>query len=398
MPTAKQLAAARNAAMVKFEERFAKNFGEGTLVGDEAEQPYLVIPTGSIDLDLAFGVGGWVRGRLAEIWGKDDLGKTTLGMMAVREAQRIVPDLSAFWVDMEQKWDWPWARTHGIITTKDRFRLYLPDSAEDVADAIKEALRSGLWSIIVLDSIGAMIPEIAKEKDANQAVMMKQAQIVTRMVQIAAVEARKSQTAVLMLNQVRADTSLSFKTTTTGGGFSLKHCSTQKVELKSGGSPPLSIMVDGVKQQVGHQVAAFVERNKVGVAKKTAFFTLISTATEKYGPVGIDRCEEAATVGMKTGVIAQSGGSYTFTTSGEKVIGRPAVVAALRADPELVDAVREAALATVAGEVITGEEAEPDLDNMTIEELVAESDSTIARLKADKDAGTGIFRKHGDLQ
>jgi recombination protein RecA len=390
MPTAKQAAAAKNAAMAKFEERFAKVFGEDSLVADEAEVPYKVISTGSIALDYALGVGGYVLGRVTEVWGQDDLGKSTLAMQGCREAQRAYPDRLVGWIDMERKWDWAWARTHGMDTSKARFRLYRPESAEDVADALKEMIRSGLFSMIVLDSIGAMIPEAEKEKDADEAVMMIQAKVITRMVKIAAVEADKTETAVVLLNQVRADTSMSRRTTTTGGGFALKHSSTHKIELKRGGDTPLSIKVDGVNQQVGHQIACFIERNKVAPAKKTAFITLVTTATEKYGPVGIDKADEAAVMGIKTGVIAQSGAYYTFVATGERVKTRDTVVAKLREDPELVDAVREGVLATLVDSIVIGQEAEIDVEALEVEE----DGETVAM--ASKLEGTGVFRKGAD--
>lgn len=371
-------------ALADFEAKFSKTFGEGTLVADEAEVPYQVIPTGSITLDYYLGVGGWVRGRLAEIWGGDDIGKTTLMLQSVREAQRVAPDQLVLWIDMEQKWDWDWARTHGVDTHRSRFKLYTPESAEDVADAIKEALRSGLFSLIVLDSIGAMIPEVEKEKDADAAVIATQAKIITRMVKIAAVEAKKTNTAVVMINQVRANVSGFGKATMTGGGFALRHCSTHKIEMKRTGAEELSVQEDGVKLRVGHEIACFIDRNKVAKPKRTAFITLVYSETDKYGPVGFDKADEAASMGVKTGVIAQNGGWYTFSTTGERVQGRDKVLEILRNDPEQVDQVRDRILASLAGEIISDEG--PDIEAAEAEEKALD---TLLE-------GTALFGKKGE--
>lgn len=385
-----------DAAINKFEERFTKLFGAGTLVSDEAEVPYKVISTGSLELDYKLGVGGWVMGRLHELYGQDDIGKGLMMLGACREAQRSYPLLRVLWIDMEQKWDWPWARKNGVITTGDRFKLYVPESAEDVSDAIKEAIRSGLFSLIVLDSIGAMIPEVEKEKDADEAVMAKQAQIITRMVKVAAVEARKSETCVVFINQVRANLSGFGKATTTGGGFALKFCSTQKIEMKSTGTTPLKVKEDANDVQVGREVACFIERNKVAQAKRTAFITLIATETEKFGAVGIDRAAEAANMGIKTGVIAQSGGWYTMPT-GQRINGKEQIVELLRSDPEELDDIRRRVLATVTDEVVVGPDAEPEIDEND-PDIIQEAKETHERLNKDKLEGTGVFRKHGEKE
>lgn len=330
----------------KFLTRFEKSYGKDTLVkaSVDADKPYDVISTGSLDVDDASGVGGYVRGRLVEIWGNDAVGKSTLAMMGVAEAQKAHPTLRTAWIDMERVFDKPWARAHGI--NLDNNYLFRPDSAEDVADAMKDMVRSGLFSMVVLDSIGAMIPEAEKEKDADQAVMAAQAKIVTRMVKIAAVEADKTQTVVLLLNQVRANLAYGADTTT-GGGFALKHCTTHKLKLSRTGTMPFKVGED----TVGHEIKIMFERNKVAPPHKVATMVLYNQASEKYGPVGIDLVDEAATVGMRRGVIAQSGAWYTLPT-GERVQGRESVVKALRDDPAVVSMVRERVLALNAGEIV----------------------------------------------
>ena len=365
------------ARIAKFDAAFQKDYGEGTLTSDEI-RPYEVIPTGSLALDFALGVGGWVLGRESEIWGIDAVGKTTLIIQSVREAQRKFPDRLVFWVDAEHTFDKPWARLHGVDLA--RLRVFAPESAEDVADAVKDAVRSDLFVMVVVDSIGAMIPEAEKEKDADGVVMAAQAKIVTRMVKIAAVECFKHNAALVLINQVRANVSGFGKATMTGGGWALRHSTTHKIELKRT-DKAFKINQEGKEQEVGHEVACLVERNKVAPPRKRASFVLFHTPTSKYGPAGFDRADEVATMGIKTGVIAQSGAWYTFGTTGERVQGRDAVVDALRAmGQEHMDEIREQVLATIADQIVTGADVEVDLDE--------DADMDLTHLV---EGGTGLY-------
>ena len=241
-------ASASKAALRKFEERFSKAFGEGNLHRSSEVNPYEVISTGSLTLDYRLTVGGYVEGRLVEIWGPDGVGKTTLALMGLAEAQKKHQDKMVAFIDMEQKFDSAWAVTHWIDL--ERIYVYTPESAEDVADALKEFCSSGLFSMVVLDSIGAMIPEVEKTKDAGDAVMGKQAIIVTRMVKIAAVEAARTGTAVLLVNQVRANLGFGADMTT-GGGFALKHVTTMKFKLRRTATPPFKVKLGKRKNDRG---------------------------------------------------------------------------------------------------------------------------------------------------
>lgn len=332
------------------------------LGGDVA--PYEVVSTGSLTLDHAVGVGGLVEGRIAEYWGPDGIGKTTFALMAVAEAQRKHPTKVAAYIDMEHKLDKPWAAAHGVDLA--RLLVFTPDTAEDVADAMKDMLEGGHCSMVVLDSVGAMIPKVEVEKDAGEATMGTNAKIVTRMVKIAAGKAAKAGTAVIIINQVRANLSYGADTTT-GGGFALKHVSTMKFKFKRTGTRPFTVKIGGDDVIVGHEIAILVERNGVAPAYKTAIVTLFNQATAKYGPMGVDKADEAATLGLRLGIIGQSGGWYTLPT-GERVNGRDKMVAALRADPALVEQVRTEALAAVAEDVIPDTEpptGEPEPEDTT---------------------------------
>ncbi len=350
MATTKKKELPAQKAFDTFLTKFEKTFGAETLVVAEkdADKPYEVISSGSLDIDDASGVGGYVRGRLIEIWGNEAAGKSTLAMMACAEAQKAYPNLHTGWIDMEHVFDKPWARDHGIDLT--RHHIFTPDSAEDVADAMKELLMSGLFSMVVLDSIGAMLPEAEKEKDADKAVMAAQAKIVTRMVKIAAVVSYQTGAIPLFINQVRANLGYGADTIT-GGGFALKHATTMRLKVSRTQTDPFKATVNGKSEIVGHEIKVNFERNKVASPHRTATLSLFNYPTEKYGPIGLDKVDEAVTVGIRRGAIVQSGGWFTLPT-GEQVQGRPAVVDALRADAAVVEMVRDRVIALNAGEVI----------------------------------------------
>lgn len=355
--TAKKPVGPPAAALAKFEQRFAKSFGDDALKRSSKINPYEVISTGSLTLDYRLTVGGYVQGRLVEIWGSDGSGKTTLALMGIAEAQKKHPGKMAGFIDMEQKMDKAWAIAHGV--NLDLLYHYIPQSAEDVADAMKEMLRSGLFSMVVLDSIGAMIPEAEKEKDADASAMGKQAGIITRMVKIAAVEATQSDSVVVLVNQVRANLSYG-SDTVTGGGFALKHVTTMKFKLKRTGTPPYKVKIGTEDRVVGHEIAIDIQRNGVGPAYRSAIVSLFHTSTEKYGPIGIDRADEATTLGIDTKVIQRAGAWYTLP-GGKRANGRDLVVDALRDDPVLLDAVQTAVLASVSGEISEDEVPPEDI-------------------------------------
>jgi recombination protein RecA len=352
-------ASSAQSAAARFREKFAKTFGEGTIIRASDRDAYEVISTGSVSLDYALGVGGWVRGRLVEIWGDNAVGKTSLSLLSLAEAQRAYPDMEAGFIDMEQTFDRQQAERLGVDT--ERLSLVTPNSAEYVADSLKLMLTSGLFSLIVVDSIGAMLPEKEKEKDADEATVAIQAKIVTRMVKIAATEASRHGTVVIFLNQVRANVGGYGAPTTTPGGFALKHVTTHKVKLKRTGTTPYSVRRSGEVQQVGHEIAAVIERNKVAPPRRTATLNLFHTASEEYGPVGIDKADEAVVIGERVDAIEKGGGGwYTVRATGERIRGRDELIQSLRGQPEVVELIRKQALDAVAHEVVSENDASHD--------------------------------------
>jgi recombination protein RecA len=328
-------------AVAQFEEAFTKKYGEDTMSTPDINDAYEIISTGSLALDDAVGVGGLVEGKITEIWGKPGVGKSTLCLMLAAEAQRKHPDKLIAWVDMEHAFDVKWAAAHGIRL--DQFKHIVPKSAEDVADVMKDIAMSGLFSLVVLDSIGAMIGEKdidRKAEDASVAVVPK---IVTRMVEILAVKAAITSTTVVLINQVRANITAYGADTRTGGGFALEHSSTMKLYVQRTGTPPFTDKIDGEDRVVGHELRVKIERNRVAIPLRTATLTLFNQPS-KWGPVGIDLADEAFTVGYARGIIGLEKTTYILPT-GERCVGRPKTVTALRDNPEAVSMIRNEVLA-----------------------------------------------------
>ncbi len=363
MPPAKTKPVSLN-ALEQFEATFAKRHGATTLRNAGAHPvKYDVIPTGSLALDIAMGCGGYVRGRITEIWGPESVGKTTLCLLAAREAQRLHPDKVVGFVDMEQTLDTDYAKVLGVEL--DRLYHVQPDSAEEVADIVKDLASAvdgkgqAIFSILFVDSVGNMTPEEEFEKDAGDATVGTTAKIVTRMVKIASVNLRKNNVALVIVNQVRAIIGPRGGSTT-GGGFALKHVTTHKLKVARTAGQPRTIGSGDNAVQVGLEIAVKVEKNKVGPPKRVATIVLMNSPTEKWGPAGVDGRAEALAVGKATGVIPMRPGGYYMLPDGTEVRGENLVNQAFDAKPELVAEVRRLALLSLSGE--PKGEASEDID------------------------------------
>ena len=328
-----------------FKAKMDKSYGAGVFATAK-KMKYGVISTGSLSLDRALIVGGYVEGRLYEIWGQESAGKTTLAINGLVQAQLKHKDKAVMVIDVEHRFDTNWAQQHGVDL--DRLIVVQPNTAEEVADQLKDANRSGLFSMIVLDSIGAMLPEKEMDKDAGDATVGLHAKLVTRMVKIAASTAYTTGTVVIFINQVRANIGGYGADVDTPGGYALKHCSTGKFNVRRTSKGQL---LDG-KDQVGHLTTVKVERNSVATAYRSAEYALLYVPTEKYGAMGIDTTLEAAQIGKETGIISLAGAWYTNTLDEERYNGWEALLKGLRKDPEMVLRIREAALATEVDKVV----------------------------------------------
>lgn len=349
-------------ALSTFMEAFTNEVGEGGLVTiGKNHKPLDVIPTGSMNLDLALGTGGWPLGRVVELWGPEHSGKTSLAMLAVASAQRAYPDKACAWVDMEQTFDETWAETLGV----DLDRLVIvknPHSAEDVADSYKRMVMSGLFSLAVLDSVGGMISRVEFEKESDEATVAKVAQIVTRMVKQVAPMARSNDTCSMVINQVRSNIGGYGASDTTGGGWALKHITSIKCAVRRGESK--SIRIDGKDTPVGHEVNVRIQKNKLAPHGRVGAFWLYNTRTADNLP-GVDPIPEIVEVGKKVGVI--EGSTYLTLPSGARLNGKAKTVEHLRDHPDEVEDISQrikASLATVEADGPVEEDVDEETEAM----------------------------------
>jgi recombination protein RecA len=370
-PKATPQAPASSIAILR--QRMVKKYGDGRMIRRETVQPYEVIPTGSLSLDLALRVGGWARGRIHEIIGQEGCGKTTLVINSMREAQRKYPNLAVGYIDMEQTFDWDWAEAHGLDTSDGRFVYAFPDNSEDVSDQVKEMCETGLFSLVAVDSIGGMESKQAYEKDADGNVVGRNAQVITRMTKRLSMLTRREKVAVLLVNQFRANIGNPLGPDESAGPKIVKYATTTKVEMRRTGETPLKVKFpDDIEPQVvGLQFKARVVRNKVAAQGKAGTFWIINQPSDEYGPIGIDVADEALTIGLFTGVIlAEPGGWHTMPWTKDKkdrLHGRAAVLAYLREHRDQALEIRDASVAKMSADV--KEEVEINFDPVTGEIL-----------------------------
>ena len=168
---------------------------------------------------------------------------------------------------------------------------------------------------------------------------------------MAAVSCTTTGVTFLIINQVRANIGYGADTTT-GGGWALRHTSTTKCKFRRTSRSPLTVGTGDNKVEVGHEVSVLVERSRVSVPRRKADFVLLRVGTDKFGPIGIDRADEACTLGINHGIIQQSGAWYTLPLTGERLQGREAALSALRSSPEIIEHIRSELLKISASAVV----------------------------------------------
>lgn len=330
----------------KLKENLAKNYGDArTSVPTAAVPQYTVTTTGSLTLDYALGVGGWVGGRMHEIVGVEGVGKTTLTLRSLAALQRAYPDKAVAYIDMEQTFDVRWAIANGLDLDPDRFLPLQPDHAEDVSDMLRAVCYEGDVCGVAVDSIGGMESKKALEKEAEEVTMGKNAQVITRMVKSTATLARQNNITVLLVNQYRANIASPKGGDISAGPKALRYATSTKVAMRKTGEPAVRLKINGQEEEVSRQVRARVERNKVAPQGRVATFWICNQeVADAHLSVGIDMADEAISLGTMTGVIGQRGAWYDLP-SGQKCNGRAAALETLRKDPSAVESVRDAALA-----------------------------------------------------
>ncbi len=320
-----------------------KAYGPGAIMtlDDTSRAQIEVIPSGSLSLDIALGVGGYPRGRIVEIYGAESSGKTTLALLAIAEAQKLGG--SALFVDAEHAFSESYARSLGIDTRKN-FIISQPDYGEQALDIVARFIRSGAIDIVVVDSVAALVPKAELEGDIEDQQMGLQARMMSKGLRMLASDISKSKAVVIFINQVREKIGVMFgNPETTPGGRALKFYASVRVEVKKGDT-----IKDKDNEVIGHVIKAKVVKNKVAPPYKEAQFELI------YGK-GVNRLGEILDLGIKFGIIGKSGSwfSYNDIQLGQ---GRDRVIEFLRENPKILSEIEQKIMEEVKKGVSYGTE------------------------------------------
>ncbi|ABS27929.1 recombinase RecA [Anaeromyxobacter sp. Fw109-5] len=297
-----------------------KQFGKGSIMrlGDGAEPaPVAVVPTGSLGLDLALGVGGLPRGRVVEIYGPESSGKTTLALHAIAEVQRQ-GGVAAF-IDAEHALDVTYARRLGVSLAE--LLVSQPDTGEQALEIAEQLVRSGAIDLIVVDSVAALVPKAEIEGEMGDAHMGVQARLMSQALRKLTAVVSRNQSLVVFINQIRMKIGVVFgNPETTTGGHALKFYASVRLDIRRIGQ-----VKDG-DQVVGSRTRVKVVKNKVAPPFREAEFDV------RYG-TGVDRHGEALDLGVERGAVEKSG-AY-FALDGERIgQGRERAIEWLRANPE----------------------------------------------------------------
>jgi recombination protein RecA len=299
-----------------------KRFGDGSIMrlGEAAERLVEVIPTGSLALDLALGVGGVPRGRVTEIYGPESSGKTTLCQHLVAEAQRL-GGVCAY-VDMEHALDPGYAARCGVRVEE----LYIsqPDTGEQALEIAETLVRSGGVDVVVVDSVAALVPRAEIEGDMGDATMGMQARLMSQALRKLSGAIKQTNTAVVFTNQLRQKIGVMFgNPETTTGGMALKFYASVRLDVRR---------VESIKvgqEVVGSRTRVRVVKNKVAPPFKVAEFDIMYNE-------GISKVGDVLDLGVQMGVVEKRGSFYTY---GEAKIGqgRENAKQYLKDNPDLAD-------------------------------------------------------------
>jgi recombination protein RecA len=296
-------------------------------LGERAAEPVAVIPSGSLALDEALGVGGFPRGRIVEVFGPESSGKTTLTLHAIAETQ-ATGGVAAF-IDAEHAFDLRYAQGIGIDLTK--LLVSQPDCGEQGLEIAEALTRSGAVDLIVIDSVAALVPKAEIEGDMGDAHMGLQARLMSQALRKLTAIANKTNTSLIFINQLRQKIGVVFGSPeTTTGGNALKFYASVRLDVRRIGKVTLG------ESLVGNRTRVKVVKNKVAPPFTEAEFDI------RWG-TGIDQGADLVETALYAGVLDKSGSHYTF--AGKSIgQGRDKARDQLLLDPPLYEAVRAATL------------------------------------------------------
>ncbi len=303
-------------------DKIEKGYGKGTIMkmGDKPIADIPSIPSGSLSLDVALGIGGYPKGRVIEIFGPESSGKTTLALHAMAEAQKN-GGIAAF-IDAEHAFDRFYAENLGVDINN--LLISQPDNGEQALEVVDHLIRSGAIDIIVIDSVAALTPRAEIEGEMGDSRMGLQARLMSQALRKLTANINKTNTCCMFINQLREKIGVMFgNPETTTGGHALKFYSTVRVDIRKIGQ-----LKDG-EEVIGNRTRVKIVKNKLAPPFKKAEFDLL------FG-VGISKTGEIIDLGVDFNIIKKSGSwfSYGDTKLGQ---GREGVRQILADNPELLE-------------------------------------------------------------
>ena len=309
---------ALQAAMSKIE----KDYGKGSIMklGDEHIEKVDVIPTGSISLNAALGVGGYPKGRIIEIYGPESSGKTTLAIHAIAEAQKT-GGIAAF-IDAEHAFDRFYAAALGVDI--ENLLISQPDNGEQALEIADQLIRSAAVDIVVVDSVAALTPKKEIEGDMGDNVVGLQARLMSQALRKLTSTVSKTNTTCIFINQLREKIGVMFgNPETTTGGNALKFYASVRLDIRR-----VTSIKDG-DNVIGNQVRVKIVKNKVAPPFRKAEFEIT------FGE-GISRVGEIVDLGVEYGIIQKSGSWFSYNDT-RLAQGRDATKQVIKDNPELAE-------------------------------------------------------------
>ncbi len=296
-----------------------KQYGKGSIMilGEETQTDVAVIPSGSISLDIALGIGGYPRGRIVEIYGPEASGKTTLAMHAISEAQKRGG--AAAFIDAEHAFDINYARKLGIQV--DSLIVSQPDYGEQALEIAETLVRSNAIDVLVVDSVAALVPRSEIEGEMGDSQVGVQARLMSQALRKLTAAVSKSKTCMIFINQLRSKIGVMYgNPETTTGGNALKFYASVRVDVRK------NAHIKEREEIVGNQVKVKITKNKLFPPFREAAFDIL------YGK-GIDRLSDLIMVAEHDGIIQKAGSWYSY---GDERLGQGIsnVVQTLREKPD----------------------------------------------------------------
>ena len=312
----------KDQALAEAIKQIEKQYGKGAVMrlGDRADVSVDVIPTGSLSLDIALGIGGYPKGRIIEIYGPESSGKTTLTLHAIAEIQK--KGGRAAFIDAEHAIDPVYAKALGVDI--DELILSQPDSGEQALEIAETLVRSGAIDLIVVDSVAALVPQVELDGEMSDSQMGLQARLMSKALRKLSGVMNKTDCTIIFINQLREKIGVMFgNPETTTGGRALKFYSSVRIEIRRAGA------IKQGTEIVGNETNIKVVKNKVAPPFKSVTVDII------YGE-GISKTGEILDAAVERDLIEKSGAWYAY--NGEKIgQGRENAKTYLKDHPDLMD-------------------------------------------------------------